>query len=180
MSEGKHLLPVIAIIIGLTGIALGGYAILGMLNNRSPDFYIYPKAKAFFDGGGYSLQDSSMVKLDFTDIAFDSHDAFNTTSDTYIIPETGFYIIIAQFTIEANISDLFSITIMANMQTNGSYACTASAYTNHYAVSIETILKLTEGDAITIWVYFYCGYIWETRSIYPGEAFTFFTIAKLP
>ena len=174
------ILTVIALIIGLSGLLMGGYAII-QLNFRAevPDNdYILPVARVFL-GSSYALTSGGAYKLfNFTDVSFDNHDAFNLTSDAYIIPEMGYYQIISQYSIDAVDQDFFIIIITLNEVIVSFSSHTASRTTNTFTVSITDIINATVGDAISIMAYSYNS-LDDPRAIFPGETHTFFSIAKI-
>ena len=100
------------------------------------------------------------------------------TSDTYILPETGFYQVIAQYCINVEDQDFFKIEIEINGTLYASNSFTASRSTNTFTVSIIDIVNTTVGDLITIIAYSYnAGEI--SRSVFSSEAYSFFSISKL-
>lgn len=175
MAKNGKALPLLAIIIAISGLLVGGYAAFQM-NLRGN--YVLPVAKVFL-GGSYALGSGMPYKiLDFTDKSFDSHNAFNLASDEYIVPETGYYQIIAQYSIQSYDQDFFIIGILQNDTIVGACSYFAAASTNTFTVSITDIISANVGDAISIYAYLY--YVsGSPRALFEGEEFTFFSIAKL-
>ena len=206
MSQTGKGLVAFALIFGLIGTGLGGFMLVkdyglvdevNELNNRieelnngieelnnrieeletEEDPYVVPRARVY-RLGSYSLVSSHTALFDYTSTSYDTHNAFNLTSDTYIIPETGFYQVIAQFCITVEDQDLFKIYIYINGSVHASRSYTAACPAITFAVSITDIVNTTVGDLITISAYSYnVGDV--SRSVYGMEAYSFFTISKL-
>ncbi len=139
--------------------------------------YVVPRARVY-RLGSYSLDSSTTATFDYTNTSYDTHNAFNLTSDAYIIPETGFYQVIAQYSITADDQDFFKIYIDINGAPHTVSSFTASRYTNTYTVSITDFLNTTAGDLITIDAYiFNAGGV--SRLVYSAEDYSFFAISKI-
>nr|MDO8111252.1 hypothetical protein [Candidatus Sigynarchaeota archaeon] len=175
MSDRKNSLACIALVIGLVGVAFGGYAVFTSINNS----YVLPKARAYVGLSGQALSNSGNAMLNFTNITYDSHGAFNLTSDLYVVPETGYYQVIAQYAVEAVDGDFFKIYIKGNSTIYSSRSYTASATTNTFTVAIEDILSLVKGSSFSIWTYSY-HVAAGSRDIFAAEAYTFVSIVKVP
>lgn len=192
MSKTGKGLVAFALIFGLIGTGLGGfmlvnnYALVDELNElndrieeleKEEDPYIVPRARVY-RLGSYSLISGHNALFDYTNISYDTHNAFNMTSDAYSIPETGFYQVIAQYCIDADDLDFFKIYIEINGSVHASRSYTASSSISDFAVSITDIVNTTVGDLITISVFsLNPGDI--SRAVYGMEAYSFFTISKL-
>ena len=200
-QTGKGLIA-FALIFGLAGTGLGGFMIvnhyalvndqnelindLNDLINRTKQLeeekaleesYVVPRARVY-RLGSYSLDSSTTVTFDYTNTSYDTHNAFNLTSDAYIVPETGFYHIYAQYCITAEDQDFFKINIYVNGVHHTSKSFTASRYTNTFTVSITDFLNTTAGDLITIYSYIYnAGDL--SRLVYSAEQYSFFAISKM-
>jgi hypothetical protein len=180
LTEKGKILSILALIIGISGLFVGGYAILQInVGGKTQDSgYVLPVDRVFL-GGSYALPSGGSYKLfDFTDKSFDNCDAFNLTSDVYIVPESGYYQIIAQYNIDAYDQDFFIIGITLNEVIICFCSFTASTHTNTFTVSITDITNVTVGDSISIVAYIYNS-LDDPRAIYPGESHTFFSIAKI-
>ncbi len=192
MSQTGKGLVAFALIFGLIGTGLGGFMLVkdyglvdevNELNNRieeleeEEDPYVVPRARVY-RLGSYSLVSGYTTVFDYTNTSYDTHNAFNLTSDTYIIPETGFYQVIAQYCITVEDQDFFKIYIYINGSVHASRLYTAAYPTITFSVSITDIVNTTVGDLITISAYSYnVGGV--SRSVYGMEAYSFFTISKL-
>ena len=200
-QTGKGLFA-LALIFGLIGSGLGGfmlvnhYALVDDQNELINDLneiidrveeleeeeaieesYVVPRARVY-RLGSYSLNSSDTVVFDYTNTSYDTHNAFNLTSDAYVIPETGFYQVIAQYCITVEDQDFFKIHIFINGTMYASNSFTASRSTNTFTVSITDIVNVTTGDLITI-----TAYSWNvgeiSRLVFSSEEYSFFTISKL-
>ena len=199
MSQTGKGLVAFALIFGLIGTGLGGFMLVkdyglvdevNELNNRieelnnrieeletEEDPYVVPRARVY-RLGSYSLVSGYNTLFDYTSTSYDTHNAFNLTSDTYIIPETGFYQVIAQYCISVEDQDFFKIYIVINGSIHASRLYTAACSASTFSVSITDIVNTTVGDLITIIAYIYnVGGV--SRSVYGMEAYSFFTISKL-
>lgn len=175
MAKTGKALPLIALIIAISGLLVGGYAAIQM-NLRGN--YVLPVAKVFL-GGAYDLSSGMPYKLlDFTDKSFDSRNAFDLTSDAYIVPETGYYQIIAQYNIQSYDQDFFTIGIWQNDTIVGACSYFAAGSTNTFTVAITDIIFANVGDPISIFAYVYYT-SGSPRTLFAGEGHTFFSIAKL-
>lgn len=133
-QTGKGLVA-FALIFGLIGTGLGGFMLvkndglvdeINELNNKieesnnrieelekEEDPYVVPRARVY-RLGSYSLISGHTGLFDYTNTSYDTHNAFNLTSDEYIIPETGFYQVIAQYCVNVQDQDYFKIYIFIN------------------------------------------------------------------
>ena len=187
MSKGRNILGVVSLIIALAGVAIGAYAFVFMNNyinsmNATIDdmnAYVPPMAKAYYDDiSAYSIPSGSFQTFNYNQISYDNRDAFNLTSDSYKIPGSGFYQVIAQYSINAIDGDFFMIQLLSNNIIICSRSSTASNTTNTFGVALTDIFNFAEGDSLTIRVYQY-NFGDLSKNIFDGEAHTFFTIAKL-
>ncbi len=176
MADRTSVLPVVAIIIGIVGIGLGGYAVVEDLMESDP---VIPKASAYV-GSAQSLTVSTETRINFTAVSFDSHSAFNLTSDAYTLPEAGYYRIDAQFCVTANRGDFFSISVRQNGVSALRGGFTAAAYSNFFEVSVSGIVQGSAGDVFTVFGYFYNATGPTTRALFANDAYSFFSLAKLP
>jgi ABC-type lipoprotein release transport system permease subunit len=179
MSKGRNMLGTVSLIIALAGVAIGAYSFVFMNNYiNGMNAYVPPMAKVYYDGSIYSIPNESPQIFNYNQISYDNRDAFNLTSDSYTIPGTGFYQVTAQYSIEAYDGDFFKITLLSNSVIVSSSSFTASKYTNTFGVGLTNNFNFAEGDSLTILVYQYNVGL-APRNIFDGEAYTFFTIAKL-
>jgi hypothetical protein len=202
------MLGVVALIIALSGVALGAYSFLfvnnyvndlnaqiedlntqiGDLNAVINDLNTYvnetnsynpPMAEAYYDDVSvYSIPSGISQTFNYNQINFDNRDAFNLTSDSYTIHEPGFYQVTAQYSIEAVAGDFFMIQLLSNEMIVCSRSLTASTATNTFGVVLTNLFNFAEGDSLTIRVYQYNAGA-VPRNIFPGGAHNFFAIAKI-
>ena len=173
-------LAIVSLLLALGGLGTGIYSIISMnqyINEKNA--YTLPMARVYYSGVSYSIPSGvSYVNLDYNSKTFDTHEAFNLLLNVYIIPETGFYHIIAQYSIGAESDDFFQILLFKNGNLISEKAYTSSRDTNAFGVSLSDMHNFTQGDSLTIKAYQYnMGSL--PRTIFDGEEFTFFTIMKV-
>ena len=141
--------------------------------------YVLPMARVYYGGSTYTIPSGGGYQLfDYDQKSYDTHGAFNLTSDSYTIPEPGFYLVTAQYTIDAVDGGYFIILLYKNTDIVSFRASTSSTNTNSFGVALTDIINFDEGDSLTIAVYQYDPGL-VSRNIYNGEALTFFAIAKI-
>jgi len=173
------MLGVISLIVALAGVTVGAFSFISMnnyINDRNS--YVLPMARTYYDGSLYTIVSGSLEIFNYNQKSYDTHGAFNLTSDTYTIPEPGFYQVIAQYSIDARDGDIFMIQLFSNTNIVGSTQCSSSVNTNTFGVALTGIFNFTTGDSLIIKLYQYnSGEV--SRDIYNGEAYNFFAIAKI-
>ena len=176
----------LSLIIAIAGVAVGVFSFIS-LNNYINDMntyineknsYVPPMARVYYDGLIYSIPSGSFVTFNYTQKSYDNRDAFNLTSDSYKVPGSGFYQVIAQCSIDANDGDFFIIQLHRNGVLFCSRSCTSSVNTNTFGVALTDIINFEEGDSLTIKLYQYNPGN-NPKNIFDGEAHTFFAIAKI-
>lgn len=138
-----------------------------------------PKARVYYDDTTFWLLSLTASKtLDFTNVSYDTHNAFNLTSNLYVIPESGFYQINAQFSMDALAGDSFVVYIVKNNSFHSYRRYTSSVVLNNLGIGVSDMVNASVGDTISIRGYFYTsgGGI---RHISGGTYLTYFSIAKL-
>ena len=187
MSKGRSTLTVVSLIVAIAGSALGIYSFIS-LNNYINDMdayinemnaYVLPMARVYYDGPVYAIPSGGAYKLfNYTQKSYDTHEAFDLASDSYTIPETGYYKVMAQYSIDADDGYFYIIQLYSNDTLVCSRSSTSSINTNTFGVVLADIINCTIGDSITIKVYqFNSGDV--SNNIFDGEAYTFFAIAKI-
>ena len=173
-------LAVVTLLLALGGLGIGIYSFISMNQYiNAKNAYIVPMARVYYSGVSYTIPSGvSYVTLDYNAKSFDTHEAFNLLLNAYIIPETGFYHMIAQYSIGADTDDFYQILLFKNGNLISEKAYTSSRDTSAFGVSISDVHNFTEGDSLTIRAYQYnVGSL--PRTIFDGEEFTFFTIMKV-
>ncbi|MHA1677287.1 MAG: hypothetical protein ACTSWX_15565 [Promethearchaeota archaeon] len=195
--EKRNGLAVVAFIIGLIGAGIGGYLFLEVkslqneINNLEDDIKdledyveegleekILPKARIFYDDSTFYITHNAGKRIEFTNTSYDTHNAYNFTSNTYVIPESGYYQINAQYSIHAEAGDDYVIYIVVNNNYYTYMRTSASKTLNNFGVGVNDVVNVNAGDEISIRAFFYAT-SFETRYFTGGDHFTFFTIAKL-
>lgn len=180
MSKGRSTLIVVSLIIAIAGSALGIYSFLSLNNYiNATDSYVLPKARVYYEGPTYTITSGGGYKLfNYTQKSYDTHGTFDLTSDSYTIPEPGFYQVMAQYSIDAIDEGFFIIQLYKNTDLVSTRSSTASVATNTFGVALTDIINFDEGDSLTIIVYqFDPGD--ASRNILDGEAWTFLAISKI-
>ena len=133
MGKNGTGLAVFAIILGLIGAGTGGYLFVKVITleeeqkvledtileledtileleetiEEEPEAIIIPKARVYYDGTTFDIDSPAANKLvDFTKASYDTHNAFNFTTDLYTIPESGFYQIFAQYSVYGMVGEI--------------------------------------------------------------------------
>ena len=179
MSKGRNTLVVVSLIVALAGGAIGTYSFIS-LNYYiiEANAYVLPIARVYHGGPSYTIPSGAWQVFDYDQKSYDTHGAFNLTTESYSVPETGFYQVIVQFSIDAIAGDYFMIRLYRNSNYTCSRAYSSSINTITFVVALTDINNFTEGDSLTIRVY-----QWNpgatSRTIREGVRRTFFTVAKI-
>lgn len=187
MKKGGTFLAILSLILALGGVGIGGYLYFSTNNFQmvvdqyinEKNEYVLPMARAYYGGPFYSIPSGGALQLfDFNGLSFDTRGTFNLTSNAYIIPETGFYEVIAQYSIDADAGNFYVIALCKNNIVICSKSYTSSMNTNVFGVSLSDVNNFNEGDSVTIKAYQYNGGS-LSRDVFNGEEYTFFTIVKV-
>ena len=176
-SKGKsNGLVAIALIFGLLGAGFGGFLMLKE--------YVFapkplPKARIYCNIGSYSIPAYSTQKFDFTSTTYDTHNAFDQLTDTYTVPETGFYQIYVQISIEAYDDDKFTISVYYDGLAYSRTTHIAAGFTNFFAVTLSTTVNASAGSELNINFYQYNVGL-ASRLVYEGESRTYWEITQIP
>jgi len=179
MSNRGIILASLSLIIAIAGVAVGAFSFISLNNySNSVNTYVLPMARVYYEGPTYTIASGSSGTFNYNQKNYDTHGAFNLASDSYTIPESGFYHIIAQYSIFASDGDFFYIQLFSNNILICSRSWGSSVTTNTFGVALSDINNFTEGDSLTIHIY-----IWNpstaSRNIFQGDESTFFAITKL-
>ena len=180
MGKKGNGLAVFALIFGLIGAGTGGYLfVTDYLLVEEPEEAILPKARIYYDDSTLWVLHNTGKVIEFTDTSYDTHNAFNFTTSSYIIPESGYYQINAQLGIDAQAGEKFVIYILRINNSFYSYSLFITPETtNNFGVGISDMVYATAGDTIRIRCFYY-GTSGQVRYISDGEHLSYFTIAKL-
>ena len=173
-------LAVVTLLLALGGLGMGVYSFISMNQYiNAKNAYIVPMARVYYSGLPVSIPSGvGYLVLDYNSKTFDTHEAYNLLLNVYIVPETGFYHVISQYSIDAEADDFYQIFLFKNDNMISEKAYTSSINTNVLGVSLSDVHNFTQGDRITIKVYQYNAASLP-RTIFDGEQFTFFTIMKV-
>jgi len=174
------MLAVVSLIFALAGVGVGVFSFI-TLNNyiNETNAYVLPKARVYYDGPTYTIPSGGGVSVfNYDQKSYDSHGTFNLLLDYYTVPETGYYHIIAQYSIDADDGDFFLIQLYSNNILVSFRAWGSSVTTNIFGVALTDIVNFIKGDHLTIKLYQYnSGSL--SKDIYDGEEYSFFAIAKI-
>ena len=127
------------------------------------------------------LQDSidlsdGYYNLNFDATSYDPENCFNLITDRYYVPKDGYYLIISQITAIVLDGELINLRIVNSTSSYYGFSV-ASGHSdpNIYTIVYSSDIRyLQQGDYLT--VLFQLVFPGGGRSIYGGEAFTFFSI----
>ena len=182
MANGGKGLAAFALIFAILGAGAGGYLMYKELfvteevGEHMHDIAL-PKARAYC-GSGFVLESGIHTLVDLSQISYDTHDAFNVTDNTYIVPESGFYSVFAQLSVFCLDGDFFRMHIYQNGTQVAVQSYFAAGSTNTFTVAGEDILNATAGETIFFRV-FMVNSGGTIRGIFVGSAYSFCTIEKL-
>ena len=162
-----------AFIVALAGVGIGAFSII------ATNIYVLPIARVYYEGSTYTITDGGGPKLfNYNQKSYDTHEAFDLTSDSYKIPETGVYQVTAQYSISSIDGGYFTIALYSNDIMVCRRSSTCSRVTSAFGVALVDILMFNKGDTLTIKVY-QSDPGSASRNIFDGEEWTFFAIAKI-
>lgn len=167
------MLALVSLIVALAGVGIGTYLII------TANTYVLPAARVYYEGPTYVITDGGASKLfDYNQKSYDTHQAFDLTSNSYTIPEEGLYQVTAQCSIDSIDGGFFTLTLYSNADRVCYRSSTCSRNTNTFGVALTDILQFNREDSLTIRVY-QSDPGSASRAIFDGEDFTFFAIAKI-
>ena len=167
------------LVVALVGVGVGVFSFIS-LNNYIIEANVYdlPMARVYHGGPSYTIPSGAWRVFDYDQKSYDTHGAFDLTVESYSVPETGFYQVIVQFSIDAIAGDYFMIRLYSNNSIICSRSYSSSLDTITFVVALTDINNFTVRDSLTIRVY-----QWNSgatsRTIREGEARTFLTVAKI-
>ena len=187
MSNGRNILAGVSLIVALAGVGVGAFSFISLniyINDMNSyidemNAYVLPMARVYYEGPVYTIPSGGIYQLfNYNQKSYDTHDAFDLASDSYTIPETGYYKVIAQYSIDADDGYFYIIQLYSNDILVCSRSSTSSIITNTFGVALADFINCTIGDSITIKLY-----QWNSgdvsNNIFHGEEYTFFAIAKI-
>ncbi len=170
----------VSLIVAIAGVAVGASSFFSLNNYiNETNAYVLPMARVYYEGPVYTIPSGGAYLLfNYNQKSYDTHEAFDLASDSYTIPETGYYKVIAQYSIDADAGYFYMILLYSNNILVCSRSSTSSINTNTFGVALADIINFTIKDSITIKVYqFNSGAV--SNNIFDGEEYTFFAIAKI-
>jgi len=180
VSKRGSMLAVVSLIFALAGVGVGVFSFMSLNNYiNETNAYVLPKARVYYDGPTYTITSGGGLTIfNYNQKSYDSHGAFDLLLDYYRVPETGYYQIIAQYSIYADDGDFFQIQLYSNNILVSFRAWSSSVTTNIFGVALTDIVNFNQGDTLSIKLYQYnSGSL--PRDIFVGDVYTFFAIAKI-
>jgi hypothetical protein len=166
---------ILALIVGLSGLGLGAYSLYNYQQLVNQLEAPRPLARAFLSSG-YSIPSLSWTVVNFDVLDYDTTGDFNITTDRFICPTSGYYLISAMlmFTLMYDGEAIYVAAFREGVLEAGSGA--HASHTNSLSVSFTDIVYLNEGDYVELLAYYTGG---APRTIYGNLAgtYTYFTIA---
>ncbi len=176
MGERKiSIFSVLVLIVGLLGVGLGAYS---LYNYQQPISQVEPPkslARAYLETS-YPIPGVGWKTINFDVLDYDETGDFNITTDRFICPTSGYYLISGMLTFTF-ISDGESIYVAAYREGVLEAGSTAQAsYSNPLSTGFTDIVYLNEGDYVELMAYHTAS---AARTIMgsTGGTYTYFTIA---
>ena len=166
---------VLVLIVGLSGLGVGAYSLYNyqqLVNQVEPP---KPLARAFLSTS-YAISGLGWTPVNFTVLDYDTTGDFNITTDRFICPTSGYYLISAMLMF-SNMYDTEIIFLAAARE--GVLIAGSSAQasgTSSLATGFTDIVYLNGSDYIELWVYHTANSSREISGDSWG-AYTYFTIA---
>ena len=166
---------ILVLIVGLSGLGLGAYSLYNYQQLISQVEPPKPLARAFLNYS-YAIPGFCWNVVNFTVLDYDTTDDFNITSDRFICPTSGYYLISGMIMF-SSMNDGERIFVAAHREGVVEAGCTAQASQNgDLSAGFSDIVYLNEGDYVELMA-FHC--VTGQREIYGDSTgmFTYFTIA---
>ena len=166
---------VIVFIVSLSGLGVGAYSLYNYQQLNSQVEPLKPLARAFLNSS-YAISGVGWTPVNFTVLDYDTTGDFNITTDRFICPTPGYYLISAMLTFYPmyDTEIIFLAVAREGVVVAGSSA--QASVTSSLATGFTDIVYLNESDYIELWAY-HTGN--ASRTIYGDStgAYTYFTIA---
>ena len=176
MGERKvSVFSVLVLIVGLSGLGVGAYSLYNyqqLINQVEPP---KPLVRAFLSSN-YAISGLGWTPVNFTVLDCDTTGDFNITTDRFICPTSGYYLISAMLMF-SNMYDTEIIFLAAARE--GVLIAGSSAQasgTSSLATGFTDIVYLNDSDYVELWAYHTGSTSREIYGDYTG-AYTYFTIA---
>ena len=168
---------VLVLIVGLSGLGLGVYSLYNYQQLVSQLESPKPLARAFL-ATSYSMLDTVWEKVDFDVLDYDVSGDFNITTDRFICPTSGYYLISCMLTFSPmQDGETIKVGVFTESVFEAGSVAHAS-YTSDLSAGFTDIIFLNAGDYVEFGAYHTGAGL---RSIYGSTAgtYTYFTIAFL-
>ena len=166
---------ILVLIIGLSGLGLGGYSLYNYQQFISQVEPPKPLSRAFLNSS-YTIPGFGWNVVNFTVLDYDTTGDFNITADRFICPTSGYYLVSGMITF-SSMHDGEMIYVAAHREGVIEVVSNAQASTNGLlSTGFSDIVYLNEGDYVELLAYHA---VTGQRTIYGDSigAYTYFTIA---
>ncbi len=166
---------VLILIVGLSGLGVGGYSLYNYQQLVSQVEPPKPLARAFLSTS-YAIPGLGWNVVNFTVLDYDTTGDFNITSNRFICPTSGYYLISGMIMF-SSMNDGEIIYVSAHREGVVEAGSTAQASTNGgLSTGFSDIVYLNEGDYVELMAFHT---VTGHRTLYGDSAgtFTYFTIA---
>jgi hypothetical protein len=179
MGERKvSVFSVLVLIISLLGLGVGAYSLYNyqqLISQVDPPEPTKPLARAFLNTS-YAIPGFGWNVVNFTVLDYDTTGDFNITTDRFICPTSGYYLISGMIMF-SSMNDGEIIYVAAHREGVVEAGSTAQASTNGgISTGFSDIVYLNEGDYVELLAFHT---VTGQRTIYGDSAgtYTYFTIA---
>ena len=171
---------ILALIIGISGLGLGGYSLY--LNLTSPSQISIPEEDPpitrVYRSTDYNLTTIAWMRVDFDTIEIDKFDNFNTTTNKYTCSKAGYYLVSGRVSFYPfPVGEQVHVAIYKNVL-NVATNVVHSSKSGIISAGVIDVVNITEGDTIDLRVYHTTG---GSETVYgqSGGAYTFFSIVYI-
>jgi len=176
MGERKvSVFSVLVLIVGLSGLGVGAYSLYNYQQLISQVEPPKPLARAYLDSG-YAITGLGWEVVNFDVLDYDKTGDFNITTDRFICPTSGYYLIsgMVTFTFIDDGESIFVAAYREGVFEAGSAA--QASYLSTLSTGFTDIVYLNAGDYVELWAYHTAS---AARTIEGSSAgtYTYLTIA---
>jgi hypothetical protein len=161
-----------ALIIAIIALGLSGYLFYTTTLQPKPMARVHRESSYLYYTAGFST-----FKIDFNKETIDTHNAFDLTSDVFIAPESGYYVVTGTVTIiDLNDGEMGYVSLRGQGSTLIAMVTGfVSSSIGSLSLSVTDVVWLEAGYNISLWVFFSGS---GTKGVTTGSGLTFFTICK--
>jgi hypothetical protein len=179
MSNRKgSVLGILGLIIGMSGLSLGGYAFISTLNisrqiNSSDSVY---KARAY-RSTSLSIPQAAWTKIDFDFLDYDEGSNFDILNDRFTCPYEGYYLVSGMVTfVWLDVDTAMYVAVIKNDIVWEAASASEASHNDFVSAGVTDIIYLELGDTIDLRVYHTSI---STRNVYGSSTggYTFLTVS---